>query len=323
MDVPRAWNKFKHVNTLYVPRIEVIDCGVQMNHKELSGILMTSKSVDVTQTVNGSYKKLIDCKDTQSKTGQYTDSHGTSVTGVLAAKGNNSYQRAGIASIANDGFRNSFEVMAIKCDDSVEEDRHITKKHLAKDINYAVSNGADVINISYSAYGYKSERSGRFVKNDYTAVESAIKKAIAAEICVVCSAGNDGTTEVRYPAGFPGVIGVGATWANGKLANDSNESAAVDIVAPGGYANGAKIYVASPTTMDREGWRKSQGTSYATPLVSGTIAMMISIKCTLSPAQILSRLQSRYTDTVKGRKNTNKVFKVLNAGKAVALMEEE
>lgn len=44
--------------------------------------------------------------------------------------------------------------------------------------------------------------------------------------------------------------------------------------------------------------------------------------CTLTPAQYLSRLQSRSTSTANGRK-TNKKFKVLNAGKAVALMEEK
>ena len=316
VDVPRAWNKFKSVNTLYVTRVAVIDCGVQMNHKELSGILMKTKSVDVTQTVNGSYKKLIDCKDAKSATGQYTDTHGTSVTGVLAAKGNNSYQGAGIASIASDGFRNTFEVMAIKCDKTVNEGRHITKEYLAKAINYAVSNGADVINISYSAT--KSD-----YKTNYSAVETAIKRAVAADVCVVCSAGNDASTTVRYPAGFAGVIGVGATWKNGKLAEYSNESTAVDIVAPGGYENGARIYVASPTTLNANGYRYSEGTSYATPLVAGTIAMMLSIKCTLSPSQILSRLQSRSTSTVSGRKNKSKKFKVLNTGKAVALMEEE
>lgn len=79
----------------------------------------------------------------------------------------------------------------------------------------------------------------------------------------------------------------------------------------------------SPTTMNANGYRYSQGTSFATPLVAGTVAMMLSIKCTLSPSQILSRLQSRASGTVSGRKNTSKKFKVLDSGKSVALMEEE
>ena len=38
VDVPRAWNKIKNQESIYVARIAVIDCGVQMNHKEISGI---------------------------------------------------------------------------------------------------------------------------------------------------------------------------------------------------------------------------------------------------------------------------------------------
>lgn len=312
VDIPRAWNRFKSIDTIICTSIAVIDSGVQMNHKELSGLLMKSKSVDVTQN----NKKLVDCKDECSATGQYTEAHGTSVVGVIAARGNNSYQGAGVASIANGWCRNSFEIMAIKCDNSTA-DRHINEAYLSKAIDYAVDNGAEVINISYSAK--KSEYS------NFTVLENSIKRAIAAEVCVVCSAGNDGSTEVRYPAGFSGVIGVGATWKNGKLALYSNESSAVDIVAPGGYStsNGARMYLASPTTINPNGYRYSHGTSYATPHVAGTIAMMLSIKNCLTPSQILSRLQNRSTSTVAGNINTSKKFKFLNAGKSVALMEEE
>lgn len=118
---------------------------------------------------------------------------------------------------------------------------------------------------------------------------------------------------------------MGATYKNGKLAEYSNESEAVDIVALGGYqtTKGAQIFLATPTTLNSKGYRYSWGTSYATPQVAGTIAMMLSINCTLSPAQILSRLQNRNGGTVKGNVNKSRKFPVLNAGKAVALMEEK
>jgi subtilisin family serine protease len=207
--------------------------------------------------------------------------------------------------------------MAIKCDKTFGADRHITKNYLTKAIDYAVNNGAEVINISYSAE-----------KSDYdkfSELETSIKKAIAANVCVVCSAGNDSSTKVRYPAGFSGVIGVGATWKNGKLTKYSNESSAVDIVAPGGYSNsdGAQMFVTSPTTINSNGYRYSYGTSYATPHVSGTVAMMLSIHYGLTPAQILYRLQSRSTETVTGRIDTSKKYKFLNTGKSVELMKEE
>lgn len=312
VNIDDAWNRFddSDIDCITVIRIAVIDSGVQMNHKELKGPLMENKSVDVTQN----NKKLVNCKDEKSATGQYTSAHGTSVAGVLAAKGNNDYLGAGVASIASDGYRNSFEIMAIKCDKAVTG-RHISKGDLAKAINYAVNNGADVINISYSA------EKGDYTTADFSSIETAVKKAIAAKVSVVCAAGNDSSTTVRYPAGFPGVIGVGATWKNGKLASYSNESTAVDIVAPGGCEGKAEMYVTCPTTINSKGYRYSQGTSFATPHVAGTVAMMLSIHYGLSPSQILSRLQNRSTSTVSGRINPNKKFKVLNAGKAVSKMK--
>lgn len=114
---------------------------------------------------------------------------------------------------------------------------------------------------------------------------------------------------------------MGATWKNGKLASYSNESTAVDIVAPGGCEGKAEMYVTCPTTINAKGYRYSQGTSFATPHVAGTVAMMLSIHYGLSPSQILSRLQNRSTSTVSGRINPNKKFKVLNAGKAVSKMK--
>ena len=110
------------------------------------------------------------------------------------------------------------------------------------------------------------------------------------------------------------------------MARYSNESNAVDIVAPGGYStsDGAQILVASPVTKEGElPYRYSHGTSYATPQVAGTIAMMKAIKSGLTPNEILERLQNRATKTVASRyRKDNKKFKMLNAGNAVDLMKE-
>lgn len=313
IDIPRAWKKLKTMDGNSEIWVAVIDCGVQMNHPDLKGNLLTNYSVDVTQD----NKKLIDCPDKKSEMGQYTGSHGTMVAGMIAAKSSNSTMGAGVASYFDkEKDISACKIMAIKCDDSLDEDRHITKKHLAKAINYAVSHGAEVINISYSAPQVD------YTAADFKAVENAIKRAMEVNTCVVAAAGNDGSTKLRYPAAFDNVIGVGATQPNNEMTTYSNQSEAVDIVAPGGETDVKKIFSTAPTTLTRYGYGYGRGTSYATPQVAATVAMMRSINYELTPKQMLTRLQGRSTVTVKGTIGESKEFKLLNAGKSVALTQE-
>lgn len=292
--------------------VAVIDCGVQMNHPDLKGNLLTRYSVDVTNN----NKKLVDCADKAHDYGQYTGNHGTMVAGVIAARANNKILGAGVASAASyDYFGSICKVMAIKCDDSTGSDRHVTKGKLAKAINYAVSEGAEVINISYSAV------KGDYSSKDFKDVENAIKRAIAADVCVVASAGNDKSSTVRYPANFKGVIGVGATLPNNQLTSYSNRSEAVDIVAPGGEEGVKMIFTTCPTTARKSGFAEVKGTSFAAPQVAATAALMKSMDYSLTSDQILSKMKSGSTVSVKVSTNKGmKAFPLLNAGRTMELV---
>ena len=83
-----------------------------------------------------------------------------------------------------------------------------------------------------------------------------------------------------------------------------------------------KIFSTAPTTLTKNGYAYGRGTSYATPQVAATVAMMRSIDYGMTPEEMLSRLQKTSTVTVKGTLNRNKEFKLLNAGKAVALTKK-
>ena len=325
VDVPKAWNKFNSIKYPIEIWIAVIDCGVQMNHPDLKNVMLKNDSVDVTQN----NKKLINCADKESDKGQYTGPHGTRVAGIIISQANNGIYSAGISSIGSvEEHRNLFRLMAIKCDNDTGNNRHITKDKLVRAIKYATDNGAEVINLSYSAP--KSD----YTTSNYCEIEDAIKYAIKNDVTVVCSAGNDSSTKKRYPASLGitlngkknnGVIGVGATRKDGKLAEYTNESDAVEIVAPGGSNNSeyAQIYTTTPTKINSKGYTSgAYGTSYATPHVAGTIAMMKSINYNLSPAQLEQRIKERVTTSAKGRV-TNKSFKVLNAGLSVHKMIEK
>ena len=313
-NVAKAWQRFDSAYDVYDIWVAVIDNGVQMEHPDLKGVLMRDLSVDVT---NGN-KRLVKYTSAEIAAGkQYTGNHGTAVTGVIAAEANNGTLGAGAASIGtHKEFRNNIKIMAIKCDTD-KTGRHITTTYLAKAINYAVENAAEVINISYSAL--KSE----FSSKDFEAIRTAIANAIFLDTVVVCAAGNDGSTTERYPAAFPGVIGVGAVNYKGKLTDYTNQSKAVDIVAPSSDASVEKdykyIYTTKPTTAVSGGYGASGRTSCATPQVSAAVAMMLSLNYYLTPEQILTRLKIRNLRIVPSTKNPGQKFYQLDTGKAVSL----
>lgn len=116
---------------------------------------------------------------------------------------------------------------------------------LVSAINYAVENGADVINMSISGYVRTAE------------LQEAIDNANAAGCIVIAGAGNDGNAALKYPAACQNVIGVGATDWYGYLASYSQRNRSVDVCAPG--------YV---------GENGSTGTSFSAAFVSGTVAAL-------------------------------------------------
>ncbi len=88
-------------------------------------------------------------------------------------------------------------------------------------LEWGIQNQVDVINVSL----------GRFVTN---AIEkSAIEKLISLGITVVAAAGNQGASQVTYPARYPNVISVGASTGQSQVAEFSNRGDQVDLLAPG------------------------------------------------------------------------------------------
>lgn len=119
-------------------------------------------------------------------------------------------------------------------------------------INYAVDNGAQIINMSLGGM------------SGSPLVQQAIDRAVEKGILVVASAGNHGTSAPAYPAAMNGVISVAATNEGGRKANFSAYGNTIDIAAPGDTMR----------LLSHGGTRMSRGTSFSAPFITGMLTML-------------------------------------------------
>ena len=144
-----------------------------------------------------------------------------------------------------------------------------TMADVIQSINWAVANGADVINMSFSAPSYSRE------------LDQAIQAAVAANVICVASVSNSGSTAPVYPAALRSVIGVGATNNDDTAAFFSDYGSDVALAAPG-----VAIYSPYPNNA----YASANGTSFATPFVAGAAALLKSIDRNTNPGVAASYL---------------------------------
>lgn len=178
-----------------------------------------------------------------SYTPSYRDDngHGTHVAGIISAKDN----EIGVVGVAP-----NVNLYALKAFDS---DGNGTTLDLAEAIDWAINQKVDIINMSFE-----------FAENDIV-VEALLKKAYNNGILIVGAAGNDGGSEVKYPAKYSSVIAVGSVDKTLKKSSFSNTGSDLEIVSPG-----VNIY----STWTNNNYSYSSGTSMSAAFVSGYLALM-------------------------------------------------
>jgi serine protease len=211
--------------------------------------------------------------------------HGTSTAGIIAANSNDAVWTAGI-----DWAAKILPVRVLgKCfgDDSDIIDGIAWAAGLSVPGVPANPTPAQVINLSI---GEPAECAPGYQQVIASALAHGITRAI------VASAGNDGAdVTTNTPANCPGVISVGATTSAGSRASYSNFGATIS--APGGDTFGrfdgieilGNLGHSIPTT---DGLDVGNGTSYAAPMVSGVISLMLSAAPGLSASQVRAVLTS-------------------------------
>ena len=183
--------------------------------------------------------------DTYNDTGYL--GHGTMVAGVAAATGNNGTGIAGV-----DWNVRTYS-SAIRYGSGGSSNTEIAEK-----IDEAISAGSDIINNSWTA-GDPS----------YTLL-SAFADAYLNNVVIVACMGNDYGNVLRFPAGYGGVIAVGATDSTDNKADFSNTGNNIDVVAPG-------VNIHTLDCTSDESYACVSGTSVAAPHVSGIASLILSV----------------------------------------------
>jgi len=218
IDAPEAWDITTGDSNVV---IAVIDSGVAWDHPELVGNIWTNTDEipgnGIDDDGNG-YQDDIrgwDFLDNDNDPMDY-HGHGTHVAGTIAGVGDNNEGITGVMWTAR--------IMPLRFLDAAG--LGYTADAIAA-INYAIENGARVMNNSWGGYGYSQS------------LRDAIERSNSENTVFVAAAGNDGLNNdstPTYPASFPlaNIISVAATDQDDNLASFSNYGpASVDVGAPG------------------------------------------------------------------------------------------
>jgi serine protease len=269
---PDAWTiaKKRHVPGGRGVIVAVIDSGVAYeNYKRFR----RAPDLAVTRFVRG-YDWVQNDRHPNDQ-----ESHGTHVTGTIAQKTNN---RRGLTGVAYGA-----KIMPLRVLDS---NGNGVGSDIARAIRYAVRHHARVINMSVE---FDTTERARNIPD----VIAALRYATRHGVVLVAASGNEGTSRVAYPARASEVISVGATTADGCLADYSNAGRGLDLVAPGGGAdapldgNAYDRAHCDPSGGDRRIFQQTftsgvrrfglvgfEGTSFATPHVTGAVALLLATR---------------------------------------------
>ncbi|TQO19281.1 subtilase family protein [Rhodoglobus vestalii] len=250
--------------------IAIIDTGVDGTVTELVGAVTGGTDFSGKGAPNG-----------QRPVGDDNPAHGTLVASLAAGRGTGADSGVlGAAPAANIlAISIGFTGGPISSDDQI-----------AQAVRYAVDQGADVINLSLT----------RETLDWPLSWDSAFLYAMQNDVVVVAAAGNrgSGTTSVGAPATMPGVLTVAGVDVNGVASfNASTQGITISVSAPSedlvGVAPGGSHVL----------WN---GTSGATPIVAGIVALVRAAHPELDAANVINRIVKTAHDT--GAPGTDAIY---------------
>ncbi|MBU1048694.1 S8 family serine peptidase [Candidatus Bipolaricaulota bacterium] len=279
---PEAW-MITHGRSDVV--VAVIDTGIDTSIPQLKDCLWNNPGEIANNGIDDDGNGYIDDihgwdfrdGDNSSLVGSKLHWHGTFVAGIIAAQ-------PGEVPIV--GVAPGVRIMDVRFLDSDNTFSSRDWNMFADAIDYAVDNGANIINMSI----YANSRPP-------TILETAIHRAAQAGVVIIGISGNTSQTGVLYPGKYDDVYAVSATTENDQLAGFSTRGPEVAFCAPG---EGITSFLPGGQTATRS------GTSFAAPHVSGTLALILSAYPSLTPVQAVNLLVGSLIDL--GIKGTDPSF---------------
>ncbi|MDP3979798.1 MAG: S8 family serine peptidase, partial [Chlamydiota bacterium] len=298
IDAPEAWEiRTGSPNVI----IAVIDTGVDYTHPDLASNIWSNPGEVCGNGIDDDDNGFIDdCRgwDFANSDNDPIDdnSHGTHVSGTIAAVGNNGFGVVGVTWSA--------QIMPLKFLGSSGSGSTFDA---AQCVYYAVDNGATILNNSWGGGGYS------------TTLYNSIVYARNHNVLFVAASGNSGVntdTSAHYPSSYDldNILSVAATDYKDNLASYSNYGIdTVDLAAPG-----SSVF----STIPGNNYAYKSGTSMATPHVSGVAALVWAEHPELNYQDVINQILFN-TDPLPVLEGKVATGGRLNLNKAMALLEKD
>lgn len=268
IDTPDAWDITTGNGTVLVG---MVDTGCKMDHPDLAANIWTNPGEIPGNSIDDDANGYIDdvhgwdfAHDDNDPTDYYFSFHGTNTAGVVAAIGNNGIGVAGVAW--------NVKIVPLK----MYSDQGAGSVAFAIEAyEYCITNGIRVNNNSWGVLTYSQP------------LADAVAAATSAGVLTVCATGNNAWNVdccsldqcKAYPAALPdpGIIAVGATDRKDIMASYSNHgSVSCDLFAPG----------SNIISTTNGGYATNSGTSLAAPMVTATVALLLSVRPELTATEV-------------------------------------
>jgi len=212
--------------------------------------------------------------------------HGTHVAGIIGAVADNGVGIAGWAQVQLLGVR------------TLNDSGTGNTSDVASGIRWVVDHGGRIINLSLGTEAAP------------TPLIEACQYAAASDVVLIAASGNDGTTNISYPAALSECIAVGALGKNSRLAWFSNRGPEQEVVAPG-----VEVY----STGTGGTYLEADGTSMASPEVVGVAALLLCCNPGLSASRVRAVLDIAAIDMGSSGRDDWFGFGLVNARRALDL----